>query len=166
MSDFNEFKSIMSGERRFAARFEYIGSNLNNQSGQSAKFWQVERQGEFGPLQVRYGKIGTAGRVTGNGMSRTEALKKARNKVARGYELVSVDSWKSSTETKTEQALREAKPLEVRDWAKSMPDPFCNIVTVNIKTGEALDAAGLPVCHLPREVIENIIAAQIELEAA
>ena len=162
MSDFNEFQTLVSSERKFVARFEYVGSNLNNQSGQSAKFWQVERQIESGSLQVRYGKIDTEGRVSGTGISCSTAIKKARAKVAKGYELV----WVDSDETKTEQALREAKPLEVRDWAKSMPDPFCNIVTVNIKTGEALDAAGLPVCHLPREVIENIIAAQIELEAA
>lgn len=163
--NFDGFRRIMSGSRKFEARFEFVGHNSSNASGQSAKFWQIERKESFGPVQVRYGKIGNSGRVTGNGMSRKEALLKARNKVAKGYKLISLKYAPSEPESQTTLL---GKPLEVRGWAKTMPDPFCNIVTVNIKTGEALDAEGLPVCHLPREVIESIIAAQIQiyLEAA
>lgn len=44
----------------WVVRLEYVGTNYDNESGQSSKFW--EARGSNGSVSIAYGKIGTNGR--------------------------------------------------------------------------------------------------------
>ena len=61
--------------------FEYIGVSEENESGTSAKFWEVTLDGKT--VSVRYGKIGSDGQVSVKEFeTEEEAQKYADKKVA------------------------------------------------------------------------------------
>jgi len=162
MPTFNDFTAAASGSSRFVARFEFIGSNSNNLSGKSRKFWTVERLRDGGPLRIRYGRITNdgsreGGSVSNEGIHWEDAYKKAGAKASKGYRLCQVTTFSGGSSSRR-RAVRG--PVDVRGWASAMPAPFNTIVTVDPKTGEALDSAGFLVCKMPVAQAESIVKAQ------
>jgi predicted DNA-binding WGR domain protein len=77
MSDYPHL-SLLSREQPIKLVYRFI-------EGTSSKFWSIERPCFAGPLQVRFGRIGSAGQVTNVGISLREVLTRRDEKVGKGY---------------------------------------------------------------------------------
>ena len=64
-------------------RLEYVGTNYDNESGRSSKFWSAENEG--GSVRIRWGKIGSSGQSTLKDWSYFD--KKCGDKLSKGYAL-------------------------------------------------------------------------------
>jgi len=64
-------------------RLEFVGSNWDNKSGRSSKYWQASGNGSGG-VEIRWGKIGSAGQATHKNLSYFED--KVYKKMDKGYE--------------------------------------------------------------------------------
>lgn len=61
--------------------FEYIGKSEVNESGTSAKFWEITLDGKS--VSIRYGKIGSNGQISAKDFaSESEAQAYADKKIA------------------------------------------------------------------------------------
>lgn len=69
---------LLSREQQIKLVYRFI-------EGTSSKFWSVERPRFAGPLQVRFGRIGSAGQVTNVGIPLREVLARRDEKVNKGY---------------------------------------------------------------------------------
>lgn len=72
----------------YSCRLEYVGPNGENQSGKSAKFWQIEVHGSR--VVRRWGRIGTSGQsdekvYAGDYYALAEAKAQVRAKRMKGY---------------------------------------------------------------------------------
>ena len=135
---------------RFTAVFTYVGVNYNNKSGESNKFWAIERPATGGDLQLRYGPIAPDGTTDGGrtikvGINPAEALVTARRKEKEGYTFRRFHTWARSN------------PL-ISDWAKQRQAPFNRIATLCAATGEARDVAGNLVCRMPVAQVRDILS--------
>lgn len=152
----NQNEIILAGDQGvpFIVRAEYVGKNGKNASGRSSKFWLVEREYPGGPIQIRYGRIGTHGTTTNVGISAHFAFMKMEQKERKGYRIVSrvvlrgVDLL--ANHLKAHPTLR---PLS--EWAEKMPAPFNTIVEIT-KQGMAYAADRKFVCKLPDEELARI----------
>lgn len=108
----------------FVVRFEYRGSNRDNKSGRSSKFWQITFSGS-GFCEIRWGRIGSRGQSQRK--SWWDAKEKAYKKQDKGYR------YASGTQT----SLPRPKPVPVPK-PKCLPDanpinlvgPFAEIVSM------------------------------------
>jgi len=66
-------------------RLEYVGSNYDNESGRSSKFWSAENEG--GSVRISWGRIGSSGQSTLKDWSYFD--KKCGDKLGKGYALAS-----------------------------------------------------------------------------
>lgn len=85
VSSVSEARTAHHGGRRFRLRFEFRGTNYDNESCYSSKFWEIEGNGTS-LVTVRWGKIGSAGQS----QTKTfyDAMDKVSEKEAKGYRLV------------------------------------------------------------------------------
>jgi predicted DNA-binding WGR domain protein len=65
------------------AHLEFIGTNLDNKSGQSEKFWEIVGKG-LGMVTVRWGKVGSKG--TTQKVTYAVALERLYKKYNDGYQ--------------------------------------------------------------------------------
>lgn len=75
---------LSAANRPWCFRMEYTGWNGSNQGGSSAKFWLATGRGRTEPVEIHYGKIGTAGTVIVKDWAYVET--KAPEKEAKGYD--------------------------------------------------------------------------------
>lgn len=136
------------------ARVEFRGSNANNSSGQSQKFWSIESiDGDRETLIVRWGRIGT------NGQSQRkpyrDALNKMQEKLSEGYR--SYTAVQDLLAQKGSQPIPSSKPPVVQ---VVLPEPYCRIVTVVLgkaaETFVALDKDNILVMNLSRNGVSKI----------
>lgn len=85
VNSIGEARSSQSAGRRFRLRFEYRGTNYDNESCYSSKFWEIEGNGTS-LVTVRWGKIGSAGQSQTKTFA--DAIAKAYEKEDKGYRLV------------------------------------------------------------------------------
>jgi len=151
----------------WATRVEFRGSNYDNQSGRSSKFWSAEGVGH-GSVTIRWGRIGSAGQSTTKGWAYFE--KKLYEKLDKGYSYPFSTVSKAPTPQKAQNApVAAPKPapaptptpalkapvaapaasqsipgLPATPAAPSLPGPFGLVAGLRaIKTGfEALDTKG------------------------
>jgi len=105
---------------RWKVRLEYVGYNGENQSGRSAKFWELTCEGNS--IRRNWGKIGSTGRSNPPAIDVYEAVDKAYEKVNDGYKYSSLTdhSWAPA-----------AKPTPAPVPPKvELVGPLNNIVTV------------------------------------
>jgi len=76
-------RNLMLKGRPWTFRLEYQGTNPNNQSGWSTKFWLATGRGQSEPVEIHYGMIGNKPQVIVKDWAYTET--KATEKVAKGY---------------------------------------------------------------------------------
>ena len=145
-----DIHSANGGGRAFCVRYEYSGYNDANASGRSSKFWCYERPRRGAPIQVRYGKIGSAGQTRNQGITIWDARERASKKEAKGYRMVSMQAERAPTVTPA--AL---PPLS--EWAATMPAPF-NTITAIDSGGRATNASGQLVCQMAAPDANNIRA--------
>jgi predicted DNA-binding WGR domain protein len=64
-------------------RLTFVGENPENVSGESAKYWQITGRADDGPVEIRWGRLGSRGQ---NQMARFgDAAGRASAKVRKGY---------------------------------------------------------------------------------
>lgn len=153
----NQNEIVLAGDQGvpFIIRAEYVGKNGKNASGRSSKFWLVEREHQGGPVQIRYGRIGTTGTTTNVGVDPYTAFSKLEKKERKGYRVVcrvvqqGVDLLANHL---------KARPVTLRplsEWAEKMPAPFNTIVEISAQ-GMAYAADRKFVCKLPDEELARI----------
>ena len=81
MTDY-EIHNAIFGTEVLYVRYEYRDPKQN-----SNKFWAIERTQTRGSLQVRWGRIGTHGTISNQGINPVEAVTRKNEKVAKGYSL-------------------------------------------------------------------------------
>ena len=144
-----DLSHALRDDYRFTAVFTYVGVNYNNKSGESNKFWAIERTQDGGDLQLRYGPISPDG-TTDGGRTLTArnpagVLVTARRKEKEGYTFRRFHTWARSNPS-------------ISNWAQQRRAPFNRIATLCAETGEARDATGKLVCRMPVEQVRDILA--------
>jgi predicted DNA-binding WGR domain protein len=129
--------------RPFAIIAEYHGSNRNNLSGRSDKFWMIERKWSHGPIRVRYGKTGSYGSVSNEGIDLYDALAKMSDKQAKGYRVTGCKAAAAKPSITTAPAPFDA----VRSFLRK-PDA--------LDLCDALDGMGRLVVTVPARVAHEI----------
>lgn len=81
----SDARRLMHQGKPWCFRLEYTGLTANGNA--SDKFWLATGRGRHEPVEVRYGKVGTEGRVIVKDWMYVEG--KAPEKVAKGYDYVS-----------------------------------------------------------------------------
>lgn len=131
--------------RPFAIIAEYHGANWNNASGRSDKFWMIERERAHGPIQIRYGKTGSCGAVSNEGIDLYDAFDKLSGKVGKGYRVT------------------VCKAAPEKPSITTAPAPFNAVRSfraqdVTVGMYDALDARGVLVATVPARVAHEITA--------
>jgi len=145
-----DIRNAAADGRAFCVRAEYSGYNGANASGRSSKFWCYERPQEGEDIRIRYGRIGTYGRVTNHGIGLYEALERLHKKEAKGYRIVLCQA---------EPARTKAPPVPaILAWASTLPAPF-NQIRGLTPEGVATDESGALVCTLPPAEAARILGS-------
>jgi predicted DNA-binding WGR domain protein len=142
--------------RGFRLYAEYVGYNAKNASGRSSKFWCVERGEGGSETRIRYGRIGTCGRVTNHGIGLCEALERLHKKEAKGYRIVLCQA-EPAPAPKAAPVVR-ARAAAILEWAATLPAPFNTITSLN-HNGVATDESGALVCTLPQAEAVRILGS-------
>ena len=148
----------------FIIRAEFVGYNGKNASGRSSKFWLIEVEHKGGPVQIRYGRIGSYGQITGRGINLFDALDKLSKKEAKGYRVVSRVAQQAPAPAPVAKPAPAPAPV-VKDraaailaWASTLPAPF-NTIRALTPEGAATDANGALVCTLPPAEAARILGS-------
>lgn len=156
----NDLRKAVQGDYRFTAVFTYVGANYDNKSGESNKFWAIERTQDGGDLQLRYGPISPNGTTDGGRTLKARhpagALEAARRKEKKGYTFRRFHTWTPGGLVKPNQS--NGFDPSVFHWAQQRRAPFNRIRTLCVDTGEARDATGKLVCRMPVEQVRDILA--------
>lgn len=133
-------------------RLEFRGTNDNNASGRSSKFWSIEIvPGTTHETIVRWGRIGTEGQSQRKLYS--EALGKLREKLDSGYRSVMDRRELPSGNLPSQIAKPKAERLP-------LPEPYCRIATIALgkaaETFVALDKDNILVMNLSRNGVVKI----------
>lgn len=140
---------------RWEARVEFRGSNANNSSGKSAKFWSIETplvdDGNW--IVVRWGRIGTTGQSQRKPYH--EALNKMQEKLGEGYRP------NTAVQNLIGQGGTQPAASPQRPVVKAvLPEPYCRIARITLgKASEvfaALDEDNLLVMNLSRSGVTKI----------
>jgi len=149
----------------FTIRAEYVGYNDKNASGRSSKFWIIERSHRDGYIQIRYGRIGSQGRATNEGISIYDALERLHQKESKGYRVVSRVAEQAPApapvvnrpRAKTAPVVKD-RAAAILEWASTLPAPF-NTIRALTPEGVATDASGSLVCTLPQTEAARILGS-------
>jgi predicted DNA-binding WGR domain protein len=142
--------------RGFRLYAEYVGYNAKNASGRSSKFWCFEREGS--ETRIRYGRIGTCGRVTNHGLDLCEALERLHKKEAKGYRIVLCQAEPAPADASNAAPVVRARAAAILEWAASLPAPFNQIHGLTPE-GVATDESGALVCTLPQAEAVRILGS-------
>jgi hypothetical protein len=144
-TDYQGIRAAVGDGRAFCIRYEYTGYNGENVSGQSDKFWCIERPSANDSIRVRYGKNdGRHGQTANRGISFWDADTRADKKLKDGYVLVSQSCEDAPA---PEAAVPTATLPPLSEWAATMPAPF-NAITSIDTDGRATNASGQLVCNM------------------
>ena len=128
--------------RPFVVRAEFHGSNWENQSCRSDKFWLIECTTPGGAIHIRYGKTGAIG-ATIACKGAYDAFHRLGEKQDKGYKITKV-------------AVTPDRPSITK-----APAPFNEIREIRAHADgirEALDANGLRVALLSTKAADEILA--------
>jgi len=144
-TDFSTARDAARNGRAFSIKLEFHGSNWNNLSGRSDKFWMIERVRDHGPIQIRYGKTGSFGATANEGIDLYDALAKMSDKQAKGYRVTICKAAAAKPSITTAPApFNAVRSFRARDVIMGMCD--------------AVDARGVLVATVPNHVANEIIA--------
>ncbi len=145
--------------RPFCVRAEFVGYNGKNASERSSKFWLIERPQEGEDIRIRYGRIGTYGRVTNHGIGLYEALERLHKKEAKGYRIVLCQAEPARTKAPPVPApVVRDRAAAILEWASTLPAPF-NQIRGLTPEGVATDESGALVCTLPQAEAVRILGS-------
>lgn len=142
----------------FVVRAEYVGYNGANASGRSSKFWIIERTRRDGYIQIRYGRIGSQGRATNEGIGIYDALDKLHKKESKGYRVVSRVAEQAPAPAPVPAPVVRDRAAAILAWASTLPAPFDTIRSLTPE-GVATDASGSLVCTLPQAEAVRILGS-------
>ena len=142
-TDLNSARAAARDGRAFSIKLEFHGSNWNNQSGRSDKFWMIERVKDHGPIQIRYGKTGSIGATANEGIDLYDALGKLYGKESKGYRVTVCQAAAAKPSITTAPAPFDA----VRVFRTAGADAF-----------DAFDANGSLVATISAKVANEITA--------
>lgn len=131
----NNLISAANSDYEVTIRYEY-----KNFSENSYKFWQIERLYHRGPLQVRWGRIGTNGQVSNLGISLHEALNRKHEKVSKGYCFAGGSCKAVAQKTRISEEFPGLPYGEIRSF----------------RGNDALDSSGQIVMTVPPDVRETL----------
>ena len=140
----------------FRLRWQFVGPNPKNKSGESRKFWELWRNDAAGPVHITYGPITTlipnadlfnmVGGTTKEVLTLQSGLMKGRFKEKKGYKLVL-----SAVCSEVAALIKEPPKIS----ASGLPWPFTEIRMIHdVGTGDkhdfvAFDREGREIAHLP-----------------
>lgn len=131
----------------------FQGSNYNNISGKSDKWWTAYGDGS-GRAFINFGKSGSLGRAEPVESSVYEAIQKAHTKVHEGYQ-----TYIAPKPTAAPPPVKKTIPLEILN----LPAPFCDIRMVRATGGGtnfqfwALDESEKVLAEIPASSFDSLV---------